>query len=596
MVSRREVLSTVLTGGVLSSAWSSFQGKSRAVPTDDTPASHKETGGRREERVQFVEAEPDQGFNFPYYLARPAEVRAGQVPLLVEMNNASDRETFEETKLNRAKGQITDIAFQGAWLSEELGVPHLKPVVPQPDNDTVDRTHKTINLNRNAMLLEGTKYDRIDLQVLSMADHARQELLSDLPMHDKVLCYGNSSEGRFAVRFGILHPEEIIAIAAGGINGFVTLPLAELGGHTLKYPVGIADLEQIIGNPYDPEAHDAVDKFYFLGGADEKNPLPMTNGLRSDEWNDEEVYESARAVYGSDMQTDRFPRCQIAYHMAGIDAQFRLVEGMGHDPDPASHELLEFYRTSLAGGDVSSFGQRLELPLNRDIGIGAFEPEVGDSIPFSVGGDYPPPEGLVNYTWDFGDGTTGSGLRVSHSYEDTGTYDVTLSMKTAHGQHATTTTQLAIKGMVGITNASISPTEVPTGDPVSITVELANQAADAETIELVLKEDQYPNARLNDTEVTLENGVTRELTIIHVFDEPGEYPLQLNGESIGNVTVVEATPTPSPTPSPKSTPTQTSTPTKTEAQTPGLGIISSLAGLGSAVGYLIARDRDQSEE
>ena len=40
---------------------------------------------------------------------------------------------------------------------------------------------------------------------------------------------------------------------------------------------------------------------------------------------------------------------------------------------------------------------------------------------------------VVSYEWDFGDGTTAEGAKVSHSYEKDGTYDVTLTVKDSAG-------------------------------------------------------------------------------------------------------------------------------------------------------------------
>ncbi len=60
--------------------------------------------------------------------------------------------------------------------------------------------------------------------------------------------------------------------------------------------------------------------------------------------------------------------------------------------------------------------------------------------------DYPPlevtfdgsastsPNGpIVNYSWDFGDGTTGAGAVVTHTYTEKGVYEVTLEVRDAAG-------------------------------------------------------------------------------------------------------------------------------------------------------------------
>lgn len=593
MVSRRGLLTQAVTTSILGLRLTSA--RSRASSTS-LHASHDETDGVRFNRVQLVEADPEFGFNFSYWLAKPESYREGPVPLLFEMNNASIQDEYEDVK-NGAEEQVSNFGYwQGAWLSEELGVPHLKPIVPAPEDTPIDWTHYTVMLDRETMLLDGTEFARLDRQLLRMTEHARRELLSDIETHDQLLFYGNSSEGAVAERMAAMHPDDVLAAACGG-SSLVMLPLERLGPYTLNYPIGIADFDSVVGKPYDRGAHDAVDKFYFLGAEDEtgRRRLPMdSTAFPTNVWNDRDLYDAARAVFGPDPHRDRFPRCHIAFQKAGVRAQFRIYEGMTHDPKPASHDILEFFRRSIAGEDISSFGQRLELPFDREIGIGVREPEVGESVPFTVGGEFPPPEGLVSYTWEFGDGETGTGIDVTHRYGDAGTYDVDLAMATVHGQQATKTMQLSIKGTVGIGSVSLTTAEVQVGDPVKVAVKVTNQATGPEKIQLVLKEDEYPNTRFETVEVTVDSGVTEELTLTHAFDQPGEYPLQLNGQSIGTVSVRKATPSPSPTPSPGPSPTPTRTPTNTEAETPGLGVLSALAGLGSAIGYAkYRRDREE---
>lgn len=182
MVNRRELLSTAASGTLVGSAIGFGVGRVRGAGKPPVSPNHDEYPFRRnDDRVQLVDADPEFGFNYPYYLAAPEDFRSEPVPLMVEMNNAGRGQDLDTLK-DRVKDQITRFELQGPWLSEELGVPQLIPVVPWPDGDPVNRSHIPINLNRNAMLLEGTDLDRMDLQVLSMADHARQRVLIDHQM------------------------------------------------------------------------------------------------------------------------------------------------------------------------------------------------------------------------------------------------------------------------------------------------------------------------------------------------------------------------------------------------------------------------------
>jgi len=52
--------------------------------------------------------------------------------------------------------------------------------------------------------------------------------------------------------------------------------------------------------------------------------------------------------------------------------------------------------------------------------------------------------GVVNYEWDFGDGTIGTGMITTHTYPDPGTYNVTLKVKDEAGNNATDSTTITV--------------------------------------------------------------------------------------------------------------------------------------------------------
>jgi len=68
---------------------------------------------------------------------------------------------------------------------------------------------------------------------------------------------------------------------------------------------------------------------------------------------------------------------------------------------------------------------------------------VNETITFNAADSYDPDGSIVNYSWDFGDGNTATGITVSHDYSDNGFYLVTLTVTDNDGAtasaHATKT-------------------------------------------------------------------------------------------------------------------------------------------------------------
>ena len=68
-----------------------------------------------------------------------------------------------------------------------------------------------------------------------------------------------------------------------------------------------------------------------------------------------------------------------------------------------------------------------QLPVAKII-ASTVEPIVGELVTFDGGGSYDPDGFIVSYVWDFGDGSTGSGISCSHVYNTAGKYTVTLTV------------------------------------------------------------------------------------------------------------------------------------------------------------------------
>jgi hypothetical protein len=388
--------------------------------------------------VQLVEADPDAGFNYPYYLFRPAETRDGEVPIFVEPNNTGTATNdFAE---HRRRAKETAEGGIGRQTAGELGVPLLVPVFPRPRGDPVDGTLYTHQLDQDTLELDGTDLERIDLQLLRMVEHAKTDVLGDsgYSFNDKLMLDGFSASGNFADRFTVLHADRVQSVTAGGLNGMALLPIEEAKGQTLNYHVGIADVPEITGSEVDLNALDAVDQLLYMGSEDENDTIGF-----SDAWTSDELEETALDVYGQDMITERFPFCQEAYNRAGVEAQFRIYEGVGHNPRPAKEDIVEFHRRSLEGGDVSEFGQ--EITQDVQFEVEPAEPTAGERVNFDASGSRAAANReIYTYTWTLGDGDTAAGARPTHTFDAAGDYEVTVEIVTSDGTTGSASRQVSV--------------------------------------------------------------------------------------------------------------------------------------------------------
>jgi len=308
----------------------------------------------------LIEADPDRGFNYPYYLAVPegreaapttSAPAADRPPILVEPHNVGEQvETFDR-HLELARRRIE--TQSGRYVADELGSPILVPVFPRPFDDPVDWTHMIHMLCAQTMRIDEGPLERVDLQLLAMVDDAQRRLAAaGISVPDEIIMNGFSSSGNFVNRFSALHPERVWSVSAGGMNGLAILPkevadVRGFGRRPMDYPVGVANVDDLTGEEFDEDAFCELDQFIYMGSEDDRDAL-----LYPDAWTDPELRGIAVLTYGEDIHDERFPHCEEVYENAGANAVFRTYEGVGHEPGPALDDIVEFHERSLAGEDI----------------------------------------------------------------------------------------------------------------------------------------------------------------------------------------------------------------------------------------------------
>ena len=99
-------------------------------------------------------------------------------------------------------------------------------------------------------------------------------------------------------------------------------------------------------------------------------------------------------------------------------------------------------------GAKSSGGETPTLPANQPPvadASGPYSGYVGYTLSFSASDSYDPDGSIVNYSWNFGDGNIGYGMKSTHVYTAAGTFNVILTVTDNDGLTNTTKTTAVIK-------------------------------------------------------------------------------------------------------------------------------------------------------
>ncbi|HUQ47719.1 MAG TPA: PKD domain-containing protein, partial [Gemmatimonadaceae bacterium] len=108
---------------------------------------------------------------------------------------------------------------------------------------------------------------------------------------------------------------------------------------------------------------------------------------------------------------------------------------------------------------------------------GPYTDAEGSAISMSAAASTDANGSIVSYAWDFGDGSTGSGASVSHSYANNGSYTVSLTVTDNDGRTDATSTSATISN-VAPSVASLSGATLLPGETYSTTGSFTDPGAD----------------------------------------------------------------------------------------------------------------------
>ncbi len=292
-------------------------------------------------RLIQIQANETAGFQFPYFLYIPENMEiANERFLIVEPNNSGFTSDVFDEHLEKAERVASKDFYLGNFLARQLNYPLLVTVFPRPAENWHIYTH---SLDRDAMNQRDNDLERLDLQLLAMVKDATTRLNEmGYATQRQFLLTGFSASGTFANRFSMIHPERILAVAAGGLNGLLMLPTDSLQGHAMNYPLGTCDFAERFGKPFQQELFRQMPQLWFMGELDYNDAIPYADGYDDDER--KLIYQTL----GEQMQPERWSNCAHQYQKHQIEAEIKTYPGIGHEhPELVKQDVLKFFKAAI---------------------------------------------------------------------------------------------------------------------------------------------------------------------------------------------------------------------------------------------------------
>ena len=159
-----------------------------------------------------------------------------------------------------------------------------------------------------------------------------------------------------------------------------------------------------------------------------------------------------------------------------VDPPTRTLNPFTPSPSPRVSNAKSLQVNPPCGGSGGGGGGN-QPPTIHSISANPSNPSVGQSVSFLVGVSDPEGDAITSYQWDFGDGSSSTGLPKSHAYGSAGSYTVTLTVQDSQGNSASdsTTVQVGSGGGGGGGNQppnagfGFSPSSPNAGQSVSFT-------------------------------------------------------------------------------------------------------------------------------
>lgn len=310
--------------------------------------------------LKFIPANNKQGFNFDYVLYIPNTIKPNTTLIVEGANTSGGRLSDLKEAIEKVRNDSDDCDLPIYEDATRLGMPILYPIFPRWFNgEEVIYNHmlSSNSLNSKTKRLKESGLERVDLQLIKMIEDAKKKFASNgINIEDKIIIDGYSASSKFANRFTLLHPELVKMCIGGAFSGQLTLPMEEINGEKLLWPIGLGNLEELIGSKLSCDQiklFKEIPQFYYIGAADDNDPfVPDPENENMPLYRDIIKPDEAKQLYefiGYDMIRTRLPKIQQLYDELGINVVFKIYKDKHHKTtlEEAKEDISQFIDDNL---------------------------------------------------------------------------------------------------------------------------------------------------------------------------------------------------------------------------------------------------------
>ena len=318
-------------------------------------------------KYEVHEANSSKGYNFPFILIYPEQMQ-GNVKLFVEGNNSTEYikrdkdgkvlgyQTFEEQKQDAIAfaqqicKQEDGKHFNVGYMYQQLNQPIVIPIIERCEAEHTGEYYPQM-LGRNVVLDKTSKFANLSHQVVAMVTEAKKVCLGknkEINIDKKSGLCGFSASGVFASRMLFAEPESFDACLSMCSNAVQPLPVAEVNGIKLPYPLGTADYEKIFGKQFNIEEYKKAQQMFFVGVEEDNKRYNIAKNSRL---HDKNIQDKFIQVYGDVTIQERQRMISQIMQELGMDNTVSLVVPGEHNFGGKSKYILSFGQAIRASTD-----------------------------------------------------------------------------------------------------------------------------------------------------------------------------------------------------------------------------------------------------